>query len=304
MPERFVKTGPLELWTESFGDPNNPAILLIMGAGAQGIFWPDRFCQILADNGFFVIRYDNRDVGQSSSIDFSKNPYSLDEMADDAIAILNAYGIEKANIVGASMGSTIAQLLALNHPERVLSLVLFMSTPDLSVIVRSIIPYALRPFMGFYTKKTDLPSPSPEVIKFYRLLWLFSPKDQAAWLKMMHKAWLVFSAGSSVDEEEIKSLNEKAVSRARSLGGVVNHSQVIKASAKKKINLAAIDKPTLIIHGQNDPVFPPEHGKFLSTIIPNAHLEIIPDMGHVIPTALSEKLAALIVHHIKNFYSR
>ena len=305
MVERFVKSGPLELWTESFGDPRNPAILLIMGAGAQGIFWPDKFCQILANNGFFVIRYDNRDVGQSSSIDFSKNPYSLDDMADDAIAILDAYGIEKAHIIGVSMGSTIAQLLALNYPERVLSLVLIMATPDLSVIVHSVIPYLLRPFMGFYTKRTNLPPPSPAVIKFYRLAWLFSPKDRASWLKMMHKAFLVFSGGSSVDEQEMKLLNERAISRARTIGGgVTNHSQAIKATAKKKIDLAAIDKQTLIIHGQNDPVFPPEHGKFLATVISNTRLEIIPDMGHIIPTALSEKLATLIVSNIKNFCSR
>jgi pimeloyl-ACP methyl ester carboxylesterase len=302
MAERFVQSGSIKLWTESFGESKNPAVLLIMGAGAQGIFWPDCFCQLLADKGFFVIRYDNRDSGQSSAINFSRHPYVLDDMADDAIALLDAYGISKAHIIGASMGGSIAQLLALNHPERVLSLVLIMSTPDLSVIVRAIIPFLLRPFMGFLFKKTSLPPPSHDVIKFYRSVWLSPPTDLTTWMQKAQKAWHIFSAGTPIDEEEIKTLEERAFSREANVSSMVNHARAIKKSAEKKIDLAAITRPTLIIHGQKDPVFPVEHGKMLAHMIPNARLEIISEMGHIIPTVLSEKLADIIVSFIKDIH--
>jgi pimeloyl-ACP methyl ester carboxylesterase len=300
MAERFVQSGSIKLWTESFGESKNPAVLLIMGAGAQGIFWPDRFCQLLAENGFFVIRYDNRDSGQSSAIDFSRHPYVLDDMANDAVAILDAYGINKAHIIGASMGGSIAQLLALNHPERVLSLVLIMSTPDLSVIVRAIIPFLLRPFMGFVFKRTSLPPPSKEVIKFYRSMWLSPPTDLTTWMQKAQRAWYVFSAGTPIDEEEIKTLEERAFFRETNVSSMVNHARTIKKSAKKKINLSAIARPTLIIHGQKDPVFSLEHGKRLAQIIPHARLEIISEMGHIMSTTLSQKLVDIIVNFIKD----
>ncbi len=302
MAERFVQSGTIKLWTESFGKSTNPAVLLIMGAGAQGIFWPERFCQLLAGKGFFVIRYDNRDSGQSSAINFSHYPYVLDDMANDAVAILDEYGIDKAHIVGASMGGTIAQLLALSYPERVLSIVLIMSTPDFSVIVRAIIPFLLRPFMGFLIKRTTLPSPSDEVIKFYRSVWLSPPKDLTTWMQKAQRAWHVFSAGTPIDEEEMKTLEERAFFREANVSSMGNHARAIKKSAKKKIDLTAITRPTLIIHGQKDPVFSVEHGKVLAQMIPEAHLEIIPEMGHVIPAALSQKLADVIVSFIKDIH--
>jgi len=299
MAEKFVQADPIKLWTESFGDPKNPAMLLIMGAGAQGIFWPDRLCKLLADNGFFVIRYDNRDCGKSSAVHSLTISYTLDDMADDAIAILDAYGIDKAHIVGASMGGTIAQLLALNHPERVLSLILIMSTPDLSVVAYAINLPVLRTLMGF-TKRSDLPPPTDEVISFFRSVILTPPQTREGWSDVGEKAWAVFSNGVPFDEQEIKELEQKAFERTESPHALLGHARAILNSAKKEIDLSAISQPTLIIHGEHDPIFPVEHGKALAEVVPNAQLEILPDMAHVIPTALSKKLTDIIVWHTKN----
>src|SRR5436190_11031502 len=122
MAEKTVQANGVEIWTEDFGDPADPTILLIMGAGGQAILWPDPLCTSLVAGGRHVIRYDNRDVGQTTShADFSAHPYTIGDMAADAVAVLDAYGVERAHIVGASMGGMIAQTVALEHPGRVLS---------------------------------------------------------------------------------------------------------------------------------------------------------------------------------------
>jgi len=303
MPEQFVQSGPLELWTESFGNHKNPAILLIMGAGTQAIFWPDRLCQFLADSGFFVIRYDNRDTGKSSSVDFSKNPYTLNDIAKDAIVILDAYNIDNATIVGASMGGYIAQLAALAYPERVSNLVIIMATSDFSVIIRALIPFVLRPlfrlFLGVGFKRTNLPPPTNEVIAFFRSQILFPLRKRKARVKIGVMAWRIFSAGGLFDEKEMRALEEYAFSRSRNQNAFLNHAKAIIKSAKNRINIEAIARPTLIIHGQRDPVFPVEHGVAIAQKIPGARLEIIPEMGHILPQKLSATLALLIIDHLK-----
>jgi len=303
MAERFIKHSDIDLWTESFGDSKNPAILLIMGIGGQGIIWPDRLCHVLADNGFFVIRYDSRDTGKSSSIDFSKNPYNLEDMAKDAIAVLDAYGIEKATVVGASMGGAIAQLLAAEYPLRVSHLVLIMSTPDLGVIVLAVIPMLFRALARFFLKlgpkRFDVPQPQKDVVHFFRSQIFFPLKSRKARLEAALNGLRIFSGGGIFDEQEFKELEERAMSRSDNKQGYVNHAKAILRSLKNGVDFHQIVQPTLIIHGQLDPVFAPEHGKALAKEIPQARIEIIPNMGHIIPEAMSERLAGLIAHHSK-----
>src|SRR5436190_17831835 len=134
MAETIVRANGIEIWTEDFGDPADPTILLIMGAGGQAILWPEELCTALVNGGTaggrHVIRYDNRDVGQTTShAEFSAHPYTIGDMACDAVAVLDAYGVERAHIVGASMGGMIAQTVALEYSERVLSMTSIMSTP-------------------------------------------------------------------------------------------------------------------------------------------------------------------------------
>ncbi len=126
-----VQTNGLELWTESFGDNKHPTILLIMGSGSQGVLWPQSFCEQLALQGYYAIRYDHRDTGLSSSIHYQDHPYTLLDLAKDALGILDYYQIEQAHLVGASMGGSVSMLLAAHYPERVASLALLMSTMDL-----------------------------------------------------------------------------------------------------------------------------------------------------------------------------
>ncbi|MBA3814177.1 MAG: alpha/beta hydrolase [Alphaproteobacteria bacterium] len=130
--QKVIQTNGLEFWTETFGKRENPALVLIMGSGGQGLLWPQKFCEELADKGgFFVIRYDNRDVGLSSTIDYQKSPYTLLDMAKDAVAILDDYDIRKAHVVGMSMGGPIAMLMEAHFPDRVASLTLMATTSDM-----------------------------------------------------------------------------------------------------------------------------------------------------------------------------
>jgi len=119
----FVQRGDLTLWTEAVGDPKNPACVLISGAGAPAKFWTDEFCKMIAKGGYYVIRFDHRDQGLSSAVDFEHHPYTVRDMAGDVMAVLDGYHIKKAHIVGHSMGGMIAQLVAIEHPDRVLSMI-------------------------------------------------------------------------------------------------------------------------------------------------------------------------------------
>src|ERR1700722_9043068 len=127
--ETFVASGELRLWAQRLGRPGDPAVLLIMGTSAQGIGWPDELAEVLVAGGRQVIRYDHRDTGRSSCVDFNARPYALADMAADAIAVLDGFGITAAHIVGASLGGAIGQWLALHRPERVLTLTVIMSGP-------------------------------------------------------------------------------------------------------------------------------------------------------------------------------
>src|SRR2546423_177171 len=138
MSERVVEANGIEIWTEDFGEPADPTVLLIMGASAQGIMWPEELCERLVEGGRHVIRYDNRDTGQSTCADFSQKTYTVKDMADDAVGVLDAYGVDRADVVGASMGGMIAQTVALEHPERVRSLTSIMSTPLAGSIILAI----------------------------------------------------------------------------------------------------------------------------------------------------------------------
>ncbi|HTO56482.1 MAG TPA: alpha/beta hydrolase, partial [Pseudomonadales bacterium] len=129
MAERMIDSNGIHLWTENFGDPRNPTLLLIMGASAQGIQWPEPFIEKFVERKYHVIRYDNRDTGQSTCFDFSENPYTLDDLANDAIGVLDAYDVGSAHLAGASMGGMITQTLMVQQPKRVRSASIIMSSP-------------------------------------------------------------------------------------------------------------------------------------------------------------------------------
>ena len=279
MPQ--AEANGLSIEYETFGDRANPALLLIMGVGCQLIMWPEDLCQGLADKGFFVIRYDNRDIGLTTKMDDAgapdimaaltaqlsgepvKAPYSLDDMADDAAALLKTLGIDRAHIVGASMGGMIAQLVAIRHPEITKSLTSIMSTtgnPDL--------PAAKDEAMGaLLTPPTDTSRES--LIAQGVTMWkvIGSPKYPAT-------------------EEELTTLAARNVDRSICPEGFGRQVLAILSAPARNEALAKLSVPAMVLHGADDPLVPVEGGKDTAAAIPGARLEIIDGMAHDFTQAL------------------
>ena len=259
--QKTVKFNDISLYTESFGDIKNPTILLIMGAASSLIWWDEKFCLKLVDKGFFVIRYDNRDTGKSTSYPVGKPGYTFEEMSDDAIQILNAYNIEKATIMGMSMGGMLAQMIAVRHPERVKSCVLLAS-------------------MYFAEGSENLPVFSPEVQKFFDDYGNYQPVGFRAQVDYAFKQWQVTHQSERQNNlDEIYQMIELDVSRAIDYNSKLNHS-FAQVTGDELTRIKEINCPTLVIHGTVDNVIPHIHGEMLSQTIPNAKLLTLVGAGH------------------------
>jgi len=259
--QKTINFNNISLYTESFGDAKNPAILLIMGAASSLIWWDEEFCLKLVDKGFFVIRYDNRDTGQSTSYPVGKPGYTFEEMSDDAIQILDAYHIEEATIMGMSMGGMLAQLIAVRHPERISKLVLLAS-------------------MYFAEGSEKLPVFGPEVQKFFDDYGDYLPEGFRAQVDYAFKQWQVtHQSERKNDLEEIYQLIEQDVSRAIDYNSKLNHS-FAEVTGDELTRIKEITCPTLVIHGTVDNVIPHIHGEMLSQTIPNARLLSLSGAGH------------------------
>ena len=283
-----ASVGKLEFCYETFGNPEDPAVILIMGIACQLIVWPDSLCEGLAAKGYHVIRFDNRDVGLSSKIESAgvpdlmaavtaamtgqpvEAPYTLDDMADDTVGLMSVLGIEKAHIVGVSMGGMIAQLVAIRHPERTKSLVSIMST----------------------TGKRDLPMAKPEVTAAL----MTPPPDQEreTLIEFQMKFWrIVGSPKYPATDAELRSLCTRIVDRQRYPQGFVRQATAVVASPPRNEALSKVTAPALVLHGAVDPFVPVECGKDTADAIPGAQLSIIDGMGHdyteaLVPVYLSE----------------
>jgi pimeloyl-ACP methyl ester carboxylesterase len=272
-----VKANNIEIEYDTFGDPSSKPLLLIMGLGAQMIRWEEDFCQKFVERGFYVIRFDNRDVGLSTKFDEVGEPdlmkiymkvakgekieaaYTLNDMADDAAGLLSALNIEKAHICGASMGGMIAQTVAYRHPSRVLSLTSIMSS----------------------TGNPDLPRPKPEAMK---VLIQPPPTEREALIEHgVNTMRLIHGTGFPFDEERARNLVIAGIDRSNYRPGYSRQLAAILATGNRKQNLTSITAPTLVIHGSEDPLMPPDGGKDTAEAIPGAELLIIEGMGHSIP---------------------
>jgi pimeloyl-ACP methyl ester carboxylesterase len=289
----FVKANGIDIAYEEFGEARAPAILLIMGLGTQLVAWPEPFCKGLADRGFRVIRYDNRDVGLSTKIEGGPPPdlgaafanlmsgkpvaapYKLSDMAQDAVGLLDGLGIAKAHIAGVSMGGMISQLVAADFPQRTRSLVSIMSTSgDPSVPQGK--PEAMAVLMA----------PRPD------------PKDREAVIKhMMNTLRVIGSPGYRVEDAELRKYVELSIDRSYYAAGLARQLVAILASGSRVEALKRIGVPTLVIHGGDDPLVPVEGGRHTAAQIRGAKLEIIPGMGHDLPTPLLPRLVELIAAH-------
>lgn len=266
---------------ETFGDKANPPLLLIMGVGCQLVMWPESFCNGLADLGFHVIRYDNRDVGLSSKIDDAgapdimaavtaqltgqpvTSPYSLDDMADDAAGLMDALGIDTAHVVGASMGGMIAQLVAIRHPEKVKSMVSIMST----------------------TGNPDVPPAKPEAMA--ALLTPPADTSREGMIQQGVDMWKVIGSPKYPGtDEELRAVAAASVDRMVCPEGFGRQVLAILAAPARNEALAKVTAPTMVLHGADDPLVPVEGGKDTADAIPGARLEIVEGMGHDFTEAL------------------
>jgi pimeloyl-ACP methyl ester carboxylesterase len=278
---RIVHNGSVEIYTESFGSSVNPTVLLIMGATAQRVMWPDSFCYALSSLGFFVIRYDNRDTGKSSHVDYVNNPYYLEDLGADALAILNDYGIESAHWVCVSMGGQIGQLNAIYNPNRVKTLTCIMSTPNHLVFVDG--------FEGRDVSQHGLPASNPKILRYYQAILGLKPssKDEAA---KMYKSVLQEIMKTPEHMVEIRVFEGHILKRLKGINHIHNHSLAMAGSKDLHERLNMIKVPTLVIHGKEDSILPVEHGKKLAELINGAEFVEYENMGHCFSDEIFDKL--------------
>lgn len=282
----------LTLWSESFGSLDGRPVLLIMGAMNQGIFWPDEFCLGLAKAGHYVIRYDHRDTGKSSTVDFEKQPYDLDALAKDAVSVLQGHGVAKAIIVGLSMGGYIAQLIAINYPALVDRLVLISTTADHR-------PY-MAATMGQATDQFSLPAPGSRLIDYIRTTAEHPPGTATEVEENMIHGWKITYGGKrAFPEQQVAESLRLAARRAVNQVACFHHALAVAASPDRLESIKKIRAPTLIIHGQYDDLLPLAHAEYLAKAIPDAQIRIF-EMGHSFMWTWSSEVLTSIVDFVED----
>ncbi|MFE0155161.1 alpha/beta fold hydrolase [Nonomuraea sp. NPDC059007] len=282
--ERWVESNGIRLWCETLGDPADPAILLVMGLGAQGTSWPDDLCDMLRAGGRRVIRYDNRDTGLSGSVDYATRPYTLTDLADDAIGLLDGLGVKAAHVVGASMGGMIAQEIALEHPARVRTLTAVMSAAA-----------AVDPQTGtFRGSERD-----PRLVAWDTRQATDPPTtDDQRIQSRIDLARILSGSLASFDEAATRRIIEREAARAGDMAhSMRNHILAVMASRDRSDLIGSITAPTLVIHGTEDPMAPFDQGRALAAAIPGGVLMPIEGMGHTLPAPALPRIAAAILRH-------
>ena len=290
-PPQMARANGVDLCYEIFGDPAAEPLILIMGLGSQMIQWDDDFCRPLAARGFRVIRFDNRDIGQSSKLSGGKPlspiellklrlfkipvkaPYRLSDMAADTVGLMDVLGIKSAHIVGLSMGGMIAQEIAISFPQRVRSLTSIMST----------------------TGNPKIPGPTREAMA---VLMAPPPKSKEEYLARYGNTWKVLRAGSFPEDEALDPARaERTYARGLSPAGTGRQLRAILASGSRKERLRSVKAPTLVIHGTVDPLVHPAGGKDTAASIPGAKLVMIEGMGHALPLRVWSQIIDAIDKH-------
>ena len=286
--ERMIDANGLEICTDSFGDPTDPTILLVMGAGGSMMGWRDEFCQRLADDGRFVIRYDNRDTGKTTPFCPPGEPnYTLDVLADDAVAVLDAYQVEQAHILGISMGGMITQLIGFNHPNRVLTITPIMSTPQAGVVTDA--------FAG--KDVIELSPPHPRVLE------LVTSRDQIDWtdretvIAMQVESFATIKGSRYPEDPAMADHIARDFDRAINYASSVNHTPAMAQSDAWHHRLSEINKPTLVIHGDEDPILPYDHGQALHAAINGSTLLTMEGVGHELPRGIWDTVIPAILDH-------
>ena len=279
----MITSNGLTLWCEDFGDPADPAVLLVMGHGGQGTAWPDSFCEALAAGGRRVVRFDNRDTGLSGSVDFATSPYTVTDLAADAIGVLDALGIRRAHVVGLSMGGMIGQEMAVEHPDRVLSLTSWMSSPDV-----------LDPVT--FDWKT-MPGKHAKVVEFFERVAANPPVTRSERVDVA-VGLIKVCAGSAteIDEVAVRKWVEAGLDRSEK-DGTLNQMMALARSRERFHLLPGLSLPALVLHGTEDGVIPFAHGEETARLIPGARFIPLPGVGHEIPLAQEDFLVHVLLTH-------
>lgn len=285
-----AQTDGIELEYETFGSIAQPPLVLIMGLSRQMISWPDAFCERLAKHGQYVIRFDNRDVGLSSKLGHLgppqvlqamaarregtpyDPPYTLDDMADDTAGLLDALDLESAHICGSSLGGMIAQLVALRHPARVRSLTSLMST----------------------TGATDLPQPTAEALS---VLLAKPTTTRDAFIEQKVRESAVLHGGMQSDDAWVRETAGRSYDRCHHPAGAGRQFLAAHCAWDRTEALGALSVPTLVMHGEADPLIPLAHGAATAAAIPGAEFITIDGWGHALPTAVWTRIIDAVVSH-------
>jgi len=292
-----VNVGAVELAYDRFGDPaRGRPLVLIMGIGSQRVMWDDALCEQFVAAGFCVVRFDHRDIGESTRVEAPvpdprrllarrmfgapiKAPYTLSDMAGDVAGLVDALGFGAAHIVGASLGGMVGQHLAIEHPARVRSLVSIMSSPG---------------------ARRYLPEP-----RALRVLFRPTPKSAEEAGRQIEQVFrTIGSTAWPVDGERLRRLGERAFQRGLSPRGFLRHFAAVLASGDRRARLRDVRVPTLVIHGSRDPMFPIRAGRDLAHLMPDATWLPIAGMGHDLPSPLWPTLVAAITRHAERAEAR
>lgn len=296
--EKFVRSGRVRLWTERFGSPVDPTVLLVMGTSTQGIGWPDELLEALLDSGRQVIRFDHRDTGRSDSVDFTADPYDLADMAADTAAVLDGHGVSAAHIVGISLGAAIGQWLAVHQAARVRTLTAMASSP----MGNNPGPAWARAMAGTPAAAGELPPPTARFLNYVMAASAQAPRTTPQQrMDADVQTWRVLNGDVlPFDEPAARRFVERCYARARDVAAASNHDLAGRRwDDDRRASLSCVTAATLVVHGSEDPLFPPAHGEALAAQIPAAHLEIVPGMGHhpFFSAGLTGRIADLIVRH-------
>jgi pimeloyl-ACP methyl ester carboxylesterase len=274
--ERVAPANGIELVYQEMGDPDGEPLLLVMGLATQMIAWDEAFCAMLAERGFRVVRFDNRDIGRSTKLTAAgvprrvdlmvgrraSAPYLLSDMAADTIGLMDHLGIESAHVAGASMGGMIAQTLAIEQPERLRSLVSMLSNTG--------------------SRWTGMPSRKAMAVLLGR-----PPRGRDSAIEQAVKTFKVIgSPGYPFEEERVRQIAGRSYDRGHSAAGVLRQLHAITASGDRTQALRSVRAPTLVIHGNRDPLVRPAGGRATARAIPNARLKLVDGMGHDLPRQL------------------
>lgn len=268
---------PPEIASESFGNPADPPILLIMGAMASMLWWPEDFCRQLTERGRFVIRYDNRDTGRSTKYTPGAPPYTFEDMVDDAIRVLDDHDILRAHVAGMSMGGMIAQTVALKYPERVSALTVISSSPlgvDTSGLPGTTEAYRKQAAQGATVDRSN----RAQVLDF-----------------MVRNSRALAGTAHPFEDAEVRALVAADFDRSGGLLSAINH--FLLGGGGQKRHIQDLTVPLLVIHGTADPLFPVEHGEALSKAVPGARLVRVEGGGHELHRADWPQIIEAIATH-------